>query len=446
VIRRVHIWIWLVLAGLLALVPTGAGAQGSGLAYSIELPGTIDPATERWIGTALEEAEEKGAELAIIRLDTPGGLDSSMREIIKNVIAAPLPVVVYVSPDGARAASAGLFVTQSADVAAMAPQTNIGSASPVSIGGGDVDEVLGRKIENDAAAYVRALAEGHGRDGDLAERMVTEAENVTAEEALEAGLIDLVAGSEQELVAELDGFEVQGPKAGTLDTEGLEIERRDMPFQYDLLQLLVNPNIAFLLLSVGLLGIAIEVFNPGLIFPGSFGVVALLLGLYGTAQLPVTAAGIALLLVGVGLIIAEAHLPTSGILGGAGVAGLAAGGLLLFDTDSDALEVSVPAVLTIALLLGGFMAFAVQKVVAARRNPVHTGWEELVGAVGEIREPLTPVGQVYVDGALWRASLLEGADDGDAERVGERGVRVRVDSVDGLTLRVRPLSEQPEEE
>jgi membrane-bound serine protease (ClpP class) len=430
------------LAGALALA-TGAGAQdGSGLAVSIELPGTIDPATEEWISEALEDAAADDAELAIIRLDTPGGLDSSMREIVKDIIAAPMPVVVYVSPDGARAASAGLFVTQAADVAAMAPQTNIGSASPISITGADIDEVLGQKVENDAAAYVRALAEEHGRNPDLAEEMVRDATNVTAPEALDAGLIDLIAGSEEELLTELDGFVVQGPKAGALDTQDLRIETRDMPLQYDILQLLVNPNVAFLLILVGLIGLAIEIFNPGLLLPGGVGLVAFVLGLYGSAQLPVTAAGIILLVAGIGLIIAEAHLPTNGILGFVGIAALAVAGLLLFDTDTEGFGVSAPLVIGVAVALGGLLAVAVKKVVEARRNPVWTGEEELPGEEGDVRVALDPVGQVFIHGALWRAEPADGADVGGIPA----GVRVRVESVDGLTLMVRPVGEADEGE
>ena len=444
--RRAQVFVWLVLVALGALLPVGAGAQDAGIAYSIEFDGTVDPATERWIDQALGDAEDAGAELAIIRLDTEGGLDSSMREIIKDILAAPVPVAVYVSPDGSRAASAGAFITESGDVAAMAPQTNIGSASPISISGDDIGDVLGQKIENDAGAYIRALAEGHGRNGDLAERLVTEAENVTASEALDEGLIDVVAGSEEELLSELDGFELQGPKEQTLDTAGLEIERHDMPFLLQVLQVLVNPTVAYLLLTAGLVGLAIEIFNPGLIVPGTLGVISFLLGLYGTAQLPVTAAGILLLVLGIGLIIAEAHLPTHGILGGVGVLALALSGLLLFNTDSDAYEVSVPVVILVAVLLGGFMAFAVQKVVQARRNPVVTGWEELLGCEGDVRAPIDPVGQVFVEGALWRATLADGTDEGDAVPTLERGARVRVESVDGLTLRVRPVAETPERE
>jgi membrane-bound serine protease (ClpP class) len=315
----------------------------------------------------------------------------------------------------------------------MAPQTNIGAASPVSIGGGDVGEVLGQKIENDAAAYVRALAEGHGRNPELAEQMVTEAVSVEAPEAERRGLIDIVAGSERELLTELDGFEVQGPKAQSLETADLAIEHRDMPLQYDLLQILVNPTVSYLLLIAGLMGLAIELFaGGGLIAPGVLGALSLLLGAYGTALLPVTLVGILLLAAGVGLIVAEAHLPTHGILGGAGVGALVVSGLLLYNTDSDAFEVSVPVVVVTGVLLGGVSAFAVQRTVLAHREPVRTGWEELIGEVGEVRVPLDPVGQVFVEGALWRARPLEEGITLD------RGYRVRVESVDGLTLLVRP--------
>ncbi len=430
----------LALGAGLAMAVSAPAQDGSGLAVSIELPGSIDPATESWISSALEDAADDGAELVIIRLDTPGGLDTSMREIVKDVIAAPMPVVVYVSPDGARAASAGLFVTQAADVAAMAPQTNIGSASPISISGADIDEVLGRKIENDAAAYVRALASAHGRNPELAEEMVRDATNVTAVEALDAGLIDLIATDQDDLLRQLDGFVVQGPKAGALSTDGLEIENRDMPLQYDVLQVIVNPNVAFLLILVGILGLAIELFSPGLLLPGAVGLVSFVLGLYGTAQLPVTAAGIILLVAGIGLIIAEAHLATFGILGVIGVIALAVSGLMLFDTDSEGFEISAPLVIGVAVVLGGLLLIAVKKVVEARRNPVWTGEEELPGSEGDVRVAIDPVGQVFVHGALWRA---EAADESGAGPI-PPGTRVRVESVDGLTLKVRTVPDRPE--
>ena len=423
-----------LLAGALILAHgQGAAAQDpSRLAVSIELSGSVDPATERWLGSALEGAADDGAELAIIRLDTPGGLDSSLREMVRDIVAAPMPVVVYVSPDGARAASAGVFITQAADVAAMVPQSNIGSASPISIGGGDIDEVLGRKIENDAAAYVRALAEVHGRNPDLAEEMVREATNVTASEALEAGLIDLVAADQDELIAELDGFRVQGPKAQTLDTEGIEVEERDTPFQYELLQLIVNPNVAYLLILAGVIGLAIELFSPGLIVPGTAGLLSFVLGMYGTAQLPVTAAGIVLLILGIALIVAEAHLAASGVLGVVGVIALAISGLLLFDTDSEGFGISPPLVIAVGLALGGLLMFVTKKVLEARHEPILTGYEELAGREGDVRVAVEAgaAGQVFVAGALWRAQSADGSPL-------PVGATVRVESVDGLTLVVR---------
>jgi membrane-bound serine protease (ClpP class) len=321
----------------------------------------------------------------------------------------------------------------------MAPQTNIGSASAIQSNGEDIDGTLGVKIENDAAAFIRALAETHGRDGELPGLMVTEAANFTAGEALDAGAIDLVATSEDDLMSQLDGFEVQGPKEATLDTAGLEVEHRDPSLQYELLSLVVNPTIAYLLLLVGIVGIAIELFSPGLIIPGTVGTISLLLGAFGSAQLPVTAVGIALLVIGLVLIIAEAQLPTHGVLGVAGVLALVFAGLLLFDTESDAFEVSVPVVIVTGLLLGGFVAFAATKAVQAHTPGSSTGREHLIGLTGDVRVPLDPVGQIFVDGALWRAKLAEGTGDADAERVRERAARVRVEAVEGLTLRVRPL-------
>jgi membrane-bound serine protease (ClpP class) len=326
-----------------------------------------------------------------------------------------------------------MYITEAADAAAMAPETYIGSATPISIGPGGASAVLGRKITNDAAAYVRALAAGHGRNPHLAERMVREAVNVTAPEAKRANLIDLVAPSETSLLRQLDGFNVKGPKAQTLDTAGVRIERHDMPLQYDLLEILVNPTISFLLITVGAIGLALEVLSPGLIVPGGLGAVSLLLGLYGTSQLPVTLAGVLLIVAAIVLMVAEAHLATHGLLGACGVVALVAGGLLLYDTGSGAFAVSKPVVIATGLVLGGFLVFMVERVVRARRAPVRTGWEEMVGVEGVVRVELNPVGQIFVEGALWRARVPEG--DGQIS-VGDR---VRVESVDGLTLNVQPV-------
>jgi membrane-bound serine protease (ClpP class) len=405
---------------------------------SIDLDVTIDPASADWVDQSLKDARKAGADLVVFRLDTPGGLDESMRKIVKDIIAAPMPVVVYVSPNGARAASAGLFITESADVAAMAPQTNIGSATPISIGPGDQDRVLGRKIRNDAAAYVRALAEGHGRNPDLAEQMVRKATNVTASVAERRGLIDIVAANQQELLRKLNGFQVRGPKRQILRTAGARVESRDIPFKYRLLELLVNPNTVFLLFTLGLVGIGFELFHPGAILPGSLGAVSLILALYGLAQLPITAAGLLLILLAFALFVAEAFILSHGALAAGGIVSLIFGGLLLFDTGSEAFEISVPVVIFTAALLGGFFVFVISKAVEARHRHVRTGQEELIGMRAVVRSPLDPVGHVFVQGALWRAV----ASDSQTLAVGDEVV---VERVDGLTLTVRKADpEKPE--
>jgi membrane-bound serine protease (ClpP class) len=264
--------------------------------------------------------------------------------------------------------------------------------------------------------------------------MVRDAANVTAARAEDAGLVDIVASSERRLLRELDGFEVRGPKAQTLETGGLGIERREMPLHLELLQLLVNPTIASLLLLAGLAGIAIEVFNPGGIAPGVLGAIALVLGLYGTAQLPVTAAGVILLLLALGLLAAETQVPSGGLLAAAGVVALVAGILVLYDTDSDAFKVSIPAAIAAGVLLGGFTLFAASKGLAARRARPWGGPSELIGQAGVVRTPLDPVGQVFVQGALWRARSA------DPDTRVDEGRRVEVKSVDGLTLGVAPAN------
>jgi membrane-bound serine protease (ClpP class) len=425
---------------LLSAQPISADGQPASrpLVQSIELDVTIDPASADWVDQSLKDARKAGADLVVFRLDTPGGLDESMRKIVKDITGAPMPVVVYVSPNGARAASAGLFITESADVAAMAPQTNIGSATPISIGPGDQDRVLGRKIRNDAAAYVRALAEGHGRNPDLAEQMVRKATNVTASVAERRGLIDIVAANQQELLRKLNGFQVRGPKRQILRMAGARVESRDIPFKYRLLDVLVNPNTVFLLFTLGLVGIGFELFHPGAILPGSLGAVSLILALYGLAQLPITAAGLLLILLAFALFAAEAFIVSHGALAGGGIVSLIFGGLLLFDTGSEAFEISVPVVIFTAALLGGFFVFVISKAVEARHRHVRTGQEELIGMRGVVRSPLDPIGHVFVQGALWRAV----ASDSRELAVGDEVV---VEGIDGLTLTVRKADpEKPE--
>jgi membrane-bound serine protease (ClpP class) len=430
--------LFLIFGVALSLVPARAQqpAQRGPVVRSIALDVTINPASAEWVKQALDDAKHDHAYMVIFRIDTPGGLDDSMRKIIKRILAAPMPVVVYVSPNGARAASAGLYITEAADVAAMAPQTNIGSATPISLGGGNEDKVLGRKVRNDAAAYVRALAEGHGRNPDLAEQMVRKATNVPASVAQRRNLVDLIAPDVPSLVRELDGYRVKGPKAQTLHTAGARIESRGIPFKFRILELLVNPSTVFLLFTLGLVGIGFELFHPGAILPGAIGGVSLIIALFGLAQLPINIAGLLLILLAFGLFVAEAFITSHGALAIGGVISLIFGGLLLFNTN-DAYEVSVPIVIFTAALLGGFFAWVIGKAVQARHRTVHTGREELIGARGTVRSRLDPVGHVFVKGALWRAHTA-----GDEPL--EVGQAVTVEAVDGLTLTVSPLVQEPE--
>jgi membrane-bound serine protease (ClpP class) len=423
----------------LSLVPAHAQQQPARrpLVQSIDLDVTINPASAEWVKEALDDAKDAHAYMVIFRLDTPGGLDDSMRKIIKRILAAPMPVVVYVSPNGARAASAGLYITEAADVAAMAPQTNIGSATPISLGGGNEDKVLGRKVRNDAAAYVRALAEGHGRNPDLAEEMVRKATNVPASEAKRRNLIDLIAPDVPTLVKDLDGYRVKGPKAQRLETTGARIEARGLPFKFQILELLVNPSTVFLLFTLGLVGLGFELFHPGAILPGALGGISLIIALFGLAQLPINIAGLLLILLAFGLFVAEAFIVSHGALAAGGVISLIFGGLLLFNTNNDAYEISVPIVIFTAALLGSFFAWVIGKAVQARHRTVHTGAEEMIGAQGTVRSRLDPFGHVFVKGALWRAHC---ADDCTLE-VGEEVV---VEAIDGLTLTVAQRAREPE--
>ena len=306
------------------------------------------------------------------------------------------------------------------------------------IGPGDPDEVLKRKVGNDAAAYVRALADRHGRNADLAERMVRDAVNVPARQALRERLIDRVATDERALLGQLDGFRIEGPKAQVLDTTGVRIERREMPFQYEVRQLLVTPTIAFLLVMVGLVGLAIELATPGALGPGALGGVAVVLGLYGTVQLPVTLVGVVLILLAIGLFVAETQVASGGVLGVAGIGSLIAAGLLLYETDSPVYDVSVPAAVVGGALLGGLVLLVTSKALATRRRPARGGPEDLVGERASVRTALDPEGQVFVGGALWRARVSGGANL-------QAGDAAMVEAIEGLTLYVRPVCREDEE-
>ena len=432
-----------VLAALLGLTVAPfaaerAGAQATApLVDVVPLRGAITPPTAAFVTSAIEAAERRGVNAVVIELDTPGGLMTATDEIIRAILASEVPVVVWVAPDGARAASAGVFITYAAHVAAMAPSTRIGSASPVSLGG-EMDETMQRKVTNDAVSQIRTLADLRGRNAEWAEEAVRDAANVTADEALRLDVVDLLAPDLPALLAEIDGRTVttaSGPV--TIQTADAQTARAEMGWLDQLLTLLADPTIAYIMLSLGGLGIVLELSNPGITFPGVFGGIALLLGLYGLGTLPVNWAGVALIGLAFVLFVVDIFVTSLGTLTIGGLVSFVLGSYLLFGNGTPGLSIAPTAIWTIALLLAA--VFALVAFLAGRsllRRPA-TGREGLVGAVGTVRRALDPDGVVFVEGELWQATARKGADTDAAIPI---GTAIAVVAVDGLRLIVRPAS------
>jgi membrane-bound serine protease (ClpP class) len=415
-------------AVLLALAGGAAGA-GTPRVLAVEFSNDINPVTEDYLTGAIQEGVDGGYNAVVIEMDTPGGLDTSMRDIIKKMLAAPIPVVVYVYPPGSRAASAGVFITMAADVAAMSPATNIGSSTPIQAGGQNIPSDLRRKVINDSVAYIRGLASEHGRNADWAEQAVRVASNLTAQEALEKNVVDYIAPDLPTLLNDIDGLKVE-PKGIVLHTAGADVTTIHMSLWKKILDTLIDPNIIVLLLSLGALGITVELFNPGLIFPGTFGAIALITAFFGLQVLPVSAAGILLILLALAFFAAEPFVMSHGALALAGAACFVIGSLMLFDPAGPGYQVSIWVALAIAGTLALIMAFVVAKIVQARRRKPVTGQAELIGQIAIARKALDPTGLVFVRGELWQAETT-----GDPIPAGES---VLVEAIDeGLVLQVR---------
>ena len=388
-------------AAAFVLAPAAAAAPPKVLA--VEFANDVNPVTQDYVVEQIRRANDDRYDAVVLVLDTPGGLSEAMRKIVQVELASRIPVLVYVSPDGARAASAGVWIGQAADILAMAPQTNIGSSTPISVGGEDIQKDLRNKVVNDAAASLRALARSHGRNVKWADAAVRKASNLTASEALEQNVIDAVAPTLPALLKQLEGRKTK-PRGFVLHLADAQIDRVEMSVWKRILDTLIDPNIIALMLSLGVLGIVVELWNPGLIFPGTVGGISLIIGLYGVQVLPVSWAGILLMLLAGGLFGAEPFVVSHGALTLAGGTCFVLGSLLLFDPAGDAYQVSLPFALGIAGTLTLFMAFLVGKIVQIRRKPVEVGVNSMVGAQGTARRG----GQVFVQGELWRARTAEG--------------------------------------
>ena len=399
---------------------------------AVHFDAEVNPVTEGFLTNRIRRANREGYSAVAILLDTPGGLSTSMRKIVQAELASKIPVIVYVTPGGARAASAGVWIGQAADVLAMAPQTNIGSSTPISGNGRNLETDLRRKVINDSAASLRGLAESHGRNAKWADAAVRKASNITAEEALRLNVIDRIAPSLAQLLVATDGVKTV-PRGFTLQLAGARIDETRMGFFSRLLNFFIDPNLLSLLFLVGIAGIGFEIFHPGVIVPGVVGAVALAISLFGLSVLPVSWAGVLLVLLGAVFLVVDLHVPTHGALTGGGLASLAIGMVLLFHDAPAPYHVSVPLVATLTVLIGGFWAFALGKAFKARRLPVTVGPEELRHETGVVR----PGGLVAVHGELWSARRADGAPLVPGEHV-------RVDSLDdGLVLTVHPETPPP---
>ncbi len=437
-LRLVFLFGVLLLAVLMA---SGVQAQSPSV-YVLTIKGTINPVLVDYVERGIEEAEDNGARALIIQLDTPGGLDTAMRDIVKHIVNAHVPVVVYVAPSGSRAASAGVFITMAGHVAAMSPNTAIGAAHPVSIseeGEQTMSETMEDKVVNDAAAYIRSIAESHGRNMEWAEKAVRESVSATEREALELNVIDLIASDLDDLLTQLDGWQVTmiNDQVITLETSGVVIVDFPMTGIENFLYTITDPNIAYLLLSIATLGIMAEIFNPGLIFPGVVGGISLLMAFYSLGVLPVNYAGILLIVLAIGLFVGELLTTTFGIFTFGGLVSLVAGSLILFKGASPEFQIDPWLIAIVCIVITAFMAFVIQRAIVAHRKQAYTGREELVGKTATVKASLNPEGMVLFKGERWTAI----SESGEI-KVGEDVVIKRVD---GLVLYVVKKQDMPAE-
>ncbi|MGB2813726.1 MAG: nodulation protein NfeD [Dehalococcoidales bacterium] len=426
--------ILLILIGLLLAVSVVARAQtGSPRIDVLTVKGTINPVLTDYIERGIEQAEETGASAVIIQMDTPGGLDTAMRDIIQSIINARVPVVVYVSPAGARAASAGTYITLSAHVAVMAPNTAIGAATPVALGGdgeAQMSEEMKNKVINDAIAYIKDLASRQGRNAEWAEKAVRDGSSATSQEALTLNVVDMVASDLDTLIAQLDGRTVTliDGREITLDTQGAVINYVGMKLVEDFLYTIADPNIAYLLLSLAMLGIMVEIFNPGLIFPGVVGAISLLLAFFSLGVLPVNWAGVLLIALAFGLFVGEVLTTTFGLFTAGGVVSLVIGSLILFKGASPLFKVDSWLIASVTIALTAVFAFVINRAIRVHRKQAATGREELIGKRAVVKEALDPEGTVFYKGELWAAISEKG-------RI-EAGEEVIITAMDGLILNV----------
>jgi membrane-bound serine protease (ClpP class) len=398
---------------------------GGDVAY-VKVDMAIGPIALKVIGEAIDRAFEENRELLIIELDTPGGLDKSMRLICRRLLNADIPVAVYVSPSGARAASAGLFITYAAHIAAMAPGTNIGAAHVVSMGG-EIDSVMQEKVQNDAVAYITSIAKKRNRNIEWAKLAVLESASIDAEAALDSNIINILAEDMDDLLAQIDGRVVDLPSGtDTINVADKDVDEYPIGFKDRFLKIITDPTVAFILFNIGWLGLMVELYNPGLIFPGVVGGISLILAFFAFQQLPINYAGLALIIFAVILFIFEVKIQSYGILAVGGVISMLLGSFLLIDSPAPYLQISLVVIITTVALISAFFLFILGFAIRAHRRKVTTGREGILKAEGEVREG----NMVFVEGELWRVDCDQPLAVGD---------KVRVIAVDGMRLKVEKI-------
>ena len=428
--RRARLFFSLLAAAGFLIFVTSVAAQAQPKVLAIHFSLDINPVSQDYVNHQIDEANSGGYSAIVILLDTPGGLSTSMEKIYEKILVSRVPVIVYVSPTGAGAASAGVFVAEAADVLAMAPATNIGSSTPIDQSGGNLGSDLRRKVINHFAAKLRTLSETNGRNGDWGARAVRKASNLTVDQALKIHVIDLKAPDLRALLDKLDGYKTYRRHI-TLHTANAQIVGAHPGFFSRLLNVLIDPNILTLLFLAGLAGIGFEIFHPGVVLPGVLGAVALVTALFGFSILPISWAGLALLLLGVAMLVTDAFVTSHGAITVAGLISLVVGAIMLFRNAPSPYHVSLPLIISIAVVLGLLWGFAMTKAVAVRRKPVSVGPQSIVGQIGEVRGD----GQVFVNGELWKARPAR-------DELLRRGTKVRVESIDStLVLGVSPVEE-----
>ncbi|MFH1312857.1 MAG: nodulation protein NfeD [Candidatus Eisenbacteria bacterium] len=424
-----------VLLLALALWLLFPGAASAGEAHVIVVEGPIGPVAARYISQEIQRAEDAVAVCLVIELDTPGGLDTSMRAIIQSILASEVPVVIYVSPSGARCASAGVFIAMSADAVGMATGTSIGAAHPVTIGEAEVDEKTMDKIVNDSASYIKSLAAKRGRNEEWAEEAVRGSATATAEEALELGIIDVVVDDLAELLEAVDGKEIDEVKGGTLNTRDVAVKRIEMGLRYRLLNILSNPNVAYMLMILGFYGLFFELSNPGSIFPGVIGAIFLVLAFFSFQMLPINYAGVLLILLAVAFFLTEIWVTSGGLLTIGGAVAMFFGSLMLIESPLPFLRISFKVIIPAVIATAAFFALAVGAGLRAQRRKPATGMEGLIGERGVATTDIDRTGQAFIHGELWTVASSERIAKGD---------EVVVVSMTGLRPEVRPAGSAEE--